>query len=67
VAFPGDDQKPIREQALDLASLVGKTMREDEVSDPEQVEAVVQLALTLAPHLTLDAKLREAADERQSP
>lgn len=66
-AFPLPEQKPIREQALEFAKLVGKTMREGEISDPEQVEAVVQLSLTLAPHVTLDEKLREAANATDSP
>jgi hypothetical protein len=66
-AFPLPDQKPIREQALEFAKLVGKTMREGEIHDQEQVEAVVQLSLTFAPHVTLDEKLREAANAKDSP
>lgn len=66
-AFPTEGQEAIREQALELAKLVGKTMRGDEVNDPEQTDSIVQLSLTLAPHLTLDNKLREAADASLSP
>lgn len=66
-AFPLSDQQPIRDRALDFAKLFGKTMREEEVRDPEQAAAVVQLSLSLAPHVTLTDKLREAGDARTSP
>lgn len=42
-------------------------MREDEVLDPERTEEIVQLSLTFGPHVTLDRKLREAADAEGSP
>lgn len=42
-------------------------MREEEVKDIERTSAVVELSLTLAPHVTLDRKLREAADTKDSP
>jgi hypothetical protein len=66
-AFPSVQQQRIREQALDLGRLIGKTMREDEIDDDVYRESVIQLALTLAPHMTLDSTLREAADSRNSP
>jgi len=66
-AFPADEQKPIREEALELAKLVGQTMREEEATDPEYADSIVQLSLTLAPHVTLDQQLRAAADVHDSP
>jgi len=66
-AFPMPDQKPIRTQAIELAKLVGQTMREGDIKDNERTEAIVSLSLALAPHVTLDAKLREAADSESSP
>lgn len=66
-AFPTQDQQPIREHALELAKVVGQTMREDEARDPERAESIVQLSLTLAPHITLDRKLIEAASAEESP
>jgi len=66
-AFPIANQKPIRENALEIAKLVGKTMREEEAKDAEKAASIVELSLTLAPHVTLDKKLREAADEKDSP
>ena len=67
IAFPRPEQKQIREEALEFAQLIGQKMREDEVSDPERTEEIVQLSLTFGPHVTLDRKLREAADAEGSP
>ena len=64
-AFPRPEQKQIREEALEFAQLIGQKMREDEVSDPIRTEEIVQLSLTFGPHVTLDRKLREAADSEQ--
>ena len=66
-AFPLDDQGAIRDRALEYAHLVGKNMRAGELKDAEQVETVVQLSLFLAPHITLDAELRRAADAEDTP
>jgi hypothetical protein len=61
--FPGKDQKDLRDGAVEVAKLLGKSMRGDEVYDPETIEDMLQLSLILAPLRTLDDKLREAADE----
>lgn len=37
------------------------------MEDQEHVDALVQLSLMLGPHVTLDDKLREAADEETAP
>jgi len=66
-AFPTDSQKPIREEAIKFAKMIGQSMREDQASDLERTEDVVQLSLTFAPHVLLDEKLREAADSKDSP
>ena len=66
-AFPADEQKTIRDKARDLAKLLGQTIRADEVEDIKVVEPMVQLSLTLAPHITLDEKLKEAADAENTP
>ena len=65
--FPGNDQKAIRDQARELGGLVGRSMRHDEVEEESVVEHMVQLVLTLAPHVTLDETLREAADAEETP
>lgn len=60
--FPVVEQKAIRDKAYALTKMLGQTIREGEVEDPEHVNSLVQLSLMLAPHITLDEKLREAAD-----
>jgi hypothetical protein len=66
-AFPGAEQAPIRQGAMDLAKLVAQNLRHDELQDQEQVSSLVQLTLNLAPHVTLNEKLREAAEDVDSP
>ena len=66
-AFPADGQEAIRETARGLAKMLGQTIRAGEVEDIEVVEPMVQLSLTLAPHITLDNKLKEAADAQNTP
>jgi hypothetical protein len=66
-SFPDPKQSPIRDNAIELAKMIGKNMRMEEAEDQEQVENVVKLSISLAPHVTLDQKLREAADADESP
>lgn len=66
LAFPAASQKPIRDRALQIARLLGQSIREDELEDKEHVDSLVQLSLSFAPHITLDDKLREAAEAKES-
>jgi hypothetical protein len=66
-AFPSEDQKAICENTLEIAKAISKTTREDELKEPDYIESIVQLSLLLGPHITLDKKLREAADSQGSP
>jgi hypothetical protein len=66
-AFPRADQASLRERAIEVARMVGQTIRADEVEDAEHVEHFVQLSLMLAPVITLDEKLRAAAESNDSP
>ncbi len=61
-AFPSPDLEPIRERANELAKLFGQSMREEEIESAETVASVAVLVLTLAPHVALTEKLREAAE-----
>ena len=65
--FPQESQKEIRETAMELAKLIGQSMSSSDAEDKNAVEPMVQLTLTLAPHITLDKKLKEAADEKTTP
>lgn len=66
-AFPQDGQKDLRTSAMEVAKLLGKSLRGDELSDPQAVEDMVQLSLLLAPLRMLDEMLRDAADEDLTP
>lgn len=66
-AFPGAANHQIREQTLEIAEKISKTARGDELNDEETRESFVQLSLLLGPHITLDRKLKEAAEMENSP
>jgi hypothetical protein len=66
-AFPRQDQESLRDQAVTVARMIGQTIRPDEIEDADRVESFVQLSLMLAPVITLDEKLRAAADSADSP
>ncbi len=66
-AFPQEEQKELRHNAIEVAKLLGKSLRGDELSDPQAVEDMVQLSLLLAPLRTLDEMLRDAADADVTP
>lgn len=66
-AYPGEKQVEIRKNAKEFATMLGKSIRLEEAESPETVEPLVQLSLLLAPHITLDEKLREAADDEATP
>lgn len=61
-AFPAEGQKAIRENTMEIAKTIAQSMREDELSDHDFVLSMVDLSILLGPHITLDQKLREAAE-----
>ncbi|MBI2788987.1 MAG: hypothetical protein HYX59_09930 [Elusimicrobia bacterium] len=65
-AFPSANQASIRESTLVIAKSIASRAREEELNDEAQADRIVQLALLLGPHITLDAKLREAAEKEDS-
>ncbi len=66
-AFPREDQRALRDKAVSVAKMIGQTIRPDEIDDTDRVENFVQLTLMLAPVITLDEKLRAAADSANTP
>lgn len=64
--FPSKDQEPIRDNAINFARSMTQNMRTDELEDAVHVEALVELTLNLAPHVTLNEQLRSAADSTDS-
>ena len=65
--FPTEGQSEIRAKAADLARMFGRTMNRSDAEDEEIVGNWVNLSLELAPHVTLDAKMREAAEKTNAP
>ena len=65
--FPKDDDQPIRERATELARMFGRTMNRGDVEDEEAVSNLVNLSIELAPHVTLDAMMREAGEKADAP
>ena len=65
--FPGENQADIRANATDLAHMFGRTMSRAEAQDEGVVGDYVNLTLELAPHVTLDSKMREAAEKTNAP
>lgn len=65
--FPAEGQSEIRAKATELARMFGRTINRSEVEDQEVVGDLVNLSLELAPHVTLDAKMREAAERTNAP
>lgn len=61
-AYPAANQESIRAKTLEMAQLIAKTTRDEDLQDPGMLDSIVQLSLTLGPYITLDEKLREAAD-----
>jgi hypothetical protein len=66
-AYPGPQHRDIRKKTLEMAETMARTARGDELADDDTVESFVQLSLLLGPHITLDEKLREAAETKDSP
>lgn len=66
-AFPGEEQEAIRDNAIDFAKIITRSGREDELLQKDYMDSVVNLSLLFGPNLTLDRKLREAAEDSDDP
>jgi len=66
-AFPRKDQREIRDNTLEIAKVIAQTTREDELQDKKHIKSLVGLSLLMGPHITLDRKLREAAESKDDP
>ncbi len=63
----GYENKDMRRQALVIAKKFGRTMSRDDVNDASVIDDLVELAILLAPHMTLDQVMREATDSADNP
>jgi hypothetical protein len=66
-AFPAPEQKDIRERTLDIAKTIAKAARPDELADDAHCLAILDLAMLLGPHISLERKLLEAAESKDRP
>ena len=66
-SYPADDQRDIREKAIKVAQTFGRSISLAEAEDEEVVGDLVDLSITLAPHVTLDEMMRDAAEQTETP
>ena len=66
-AYPTEDQQEIRDSAKDIARSFGRTISRGEVEDAGVVNDLVDLTITLAPHVTLNSKMKEAVAGADTP
>lgn len=66
-AYPHEDLDPIRERAMDLTRMFGRAVKASEAENKKVVDELVNLSISLAPHVTLDNKLNDAANDKDSP
>ena len=66
-AYPTDDQESIRERAGEVARSFGRTISRGEAEDGTVVKELVDLSITLAPHITLNSMMKEAVADAARP
>lgn len=66
-AYPSTNEDPIRKQAVEVAKTLGRTVSRSNAEDREVVGDLVDLSITLAPHVTLNGMMREAAEQTETP
>ena len=65
LTFPLPSQESIRDNTMEMAKVIVKSARTDELQDQEHVNSLLQLSLLLGPHITLDQKLRQAGEDNE--
>ena len=65
--YPTEDQQSIRNRAKEVARSFGRTISRGEVGDASVVNELVDLSITLAPHITLNSMMREAVASADTP
>ena len=66
-AYPTQEQRDIRDTANEIARTFGRTISRGEVEDDTVVNNLVDLSINLAPHWTLDSKMKEAVADADTP
>ncbi len=65
--YPSEEEEEIRKKVLDLVKMFGRTISTAEAKNPERVSDLVDLSIGFAPHITLDEKMRAAAEQMDTP
>jgi len=65
--YPSENVIEIRNRARKLAEIFGKTISREEAKNSDVVEDLVDLSVSLAPHVTLDERMREAVEKDDTP
>ena len=63
-AYPTEEQQGIRDRAKEIARSFGHTISRGEVDNASVVNDLVDLSITLAPHITLNSMMKEAVAQR---
>jgi len=66
-AYPTEDQLAIRDRATEVARSFGRTISRGEAEDVDAVNELVDLSITLAPHITLNSMMKEAVGSAATP
>lgn len=66
-AYPSTNEEPIRKRAVEVARTFGRTVSRSNAEDREVVGDLVDLSITLAPHITLDGMMKAAAEQTETP
>ena len=66
-AYPNEEQRGIRDSAKEIARSFGRTISRGEVGDADVVSDLVDLSITLAPHITLNSMMKEAVADADTP
>ena len=66
-AYPTEEQQGIRDRAKEIARSFGHTISRGEVDNASVVNDLVDLSITLAPHITLNSMMKEAVASVDTP
>ena len=66
-AYPTEEHQDIRDSAMEIARSFGRTIRREEAEDASIVEDLVDLSITLAPHITLNSMMKKAVADVDTP
>lgn len=59
-AYPTEEQQAIRDRAKEIARIFGRSLSRGDVEDASVVKELVDLSITIAPHITLNSMMKEA-------